>query len=503
MRLPSIGRPVAGVVMERKILVQTRFPPLLWFTLLIVMAGLVLFSQTWAWYGDEGFQLLASQLILLGKKPYVDFFYPQTPIWAYIDAGWMQIFGDTWRSSHMLAALLTGGSIVLSAGFVFERIPESKWRLSAAIVAAVLMGLDTLVIGFGTVGQAYGICLFLITGAFRIVVKGITQKKPSLLLWAGLCAGGAAGSSLLSAPILPILLIWAGWRSVGQRLKFCGWLLVGAAISFLPIAWLASLAPYQTIFNIFEYHLFYRSPSDWIALKVNVRTLTDLLNSGQFMLQFVFAGMGVLFVLGRSEWEEERRSEFYLCGLLAASLGLFLITARITFIQYFILLIPFLSILASVGIIAAASWLRSPGRAALLVPGVLVLFVAGLPRWLYEQHIRLNWPQIAEVARAVDHITPQDGLIWADEMIYFAAHRIPPSGLEHPDSQKLQFSTSESASLHVVPRAALYDWVYAGRFATIATCRTTDGRIDDRTRKVYREHTTVNGCDIFWSKTAQ
>src|SRR5262249_37618998 len=30
-----------------------RFPPLLWFALLILVAGLVLFSQTWAWHGDE------------------------------------------------------------------------------------------------------------------------------------------------------------------------------------------------------------------------------------------------------------------------------------------------------------------------------------------------------------------------------------------------------------------------------------------------------------------
>jgi hypothetical protein len=138
---------------------------------------------------------------------------------------------------------------------------------------------------------------------------------------------------------------------------------------------------------------------------------------------------------------------------------------------------------------------------------VLVLFVAGLPRWLYQQHNRLNWPQLAEVARAVDDVTPQDGLIWADPLIYFAAHRIPPSGLEHAGwpTRLLRFSKSESASLHVVPDAALYDWVAAGRFATVATCfRTADGTIDESgTRKVYREHTTVNGCDIFWSKTAQ
>jgi hypothetical protein len=482
-----------------------RFSPLLWITLLILVAGLVLFSQTLAFYPDEGFHLLAAQLILAGKKPYVDFLYPQTPIWAYVDAGWMKIFGDTWRSSHMLAALLTGGSIILSASFVFERIPESKWRLSAALIVAILIGLDTTVIGFGTIGQAYGICLFLTTAAFRIAVKGVSQKEPSLLLWAGLCAGGSAGSSLLSAPVLPILLVWTAWRSSGRCSTPCIWFLVGAGISFLPVVWLALLAPYQTLFNTFDYHFFYRSISadNLFALHVNFRTLTELLNSGQFMLQIVFAGMGLLFILIHSEWEAEQKSEFYLCGLLAVGLGLFLVAVPATFNQYFVLLVPFVSILAAVGLLAAASWLRPPGRPALLVPAVLALFVGGLPWWLSLQHNRrcCTWPKLAEVAKAVNYITPPDGLISADSYIYFAAQRTPPSGLENGDSHKLQLSPSRSASLHVVPRAKLYEWIAAGRFATVATCAATDDWIDETgVRKVYREHTTINGCDIFWSK---
>ena len=218
------------------------------------------------------------------------------------------------------------------------------------------------------------------------------------------------------------------------------------------------------------------------------------------MLRVVFAGIGLLFVLGQCEWEEQRKSEFYLCSFLAGGLGLFLITVRITYTQYFILLIPFLSILASVGIVAAASWLRPPGR-PWLVPAVLALFVAGLPFWLSQQHGRLNWSQLEEVARVVNFITPRDGMIWADETIYFAAQRIPPSGLENSDSHKLQFSPSESESLHVVSLADLYDQVAAGRFATVATCFATDDWIDGSgIRKVYRERVTIDGCDIFRSR---
>jgi hypothetical protein len=234
-----------------------RIPPILWSALLILVAGVVLFSQTWAWFGDEGFHLLASQLVNSGKKPYLDFFYPQTPLYAYLNAGWMSMFGQTWRSSHLLSALATGGSIILAAGFVFERVPENAWKLSAALVVAILIGMNTIVLRFGSISQAYGVCLLLIVAAFRLAINGVAEMKPALLFCSGLCAGASVGSSLLSAPVLPILLTWTAWRNVSRRrLKTCTWFLVGSGISFLPLLWLGMLAPRQMIFNVFEYHFF-------------------------------------------------------------------------------------------------------------------------------------------------------------------------------------------------------------------------------------------------------
>jgi 4-amino-4-deoxy-L-arabinose transferase-like glycosyltransferase len=489
-------------------------PPQLWLALLTLVAGLVLFSQTWAWYGDEGFHLLASQLINSGKKPYVDFIFPQTPIWAYVDAGWMQIFGETWRSSHLLSALLTGGSIILSAGFVYGRVPES-WRLTAALIAAILIGLNILVIGFGTIGQAYGICLFLIVASFRLVTKAVAESRGALFLWSGLCAGGAAGSSLLSAPVLPVLFVWAAWRSTAdRRLKTCIWFIVGAGISFLPLVWLALLAPRQTLFNIFEYHFFYRTNKDWAvlldweALLHNIKILTTLINSGQFSVLLLFAGMGLL-VLGRSQWDTERKAEFYLCGWLAGGLAVFLATARVTFPQYFVLLVPFLSILASVGIVATASWLRTsnssgsspPERAVWLVPGVLALFLAGFPWWLLQQYRQPHWPQIEERARVVAEVTPEDGWIWADDTLLFAARRAPPPGLEYRDSQRLRVGSV--GKLHLVSYADVLRWLAAGRFATIVICGNTNEWLGEhKIGSMYNERITVNGCDILWNKSA-
>jgi 4-amino-4-deoxy-L-arabinose transferase-like glycosyltransferase len=493
---------VALMAWFRKSHFSSVFP--LSFALLIVTAGLIVFSQTWAWYGDEGFHLLTSQLINSGKRLYLDFIYPQMPLYAYLNAVWMQVFGQSWRSAHILSAFLTAGCVILTTSFVFERIPEQRWKLSAGLIAALLIGLNSVVIAFGTIGQPYGVCLFLIVASFRLITKAVAESRVALLLWSGLCAGASAGSSLLSAPVLPILLAWAAWRrGRSRRLKTCIWFLVGAGISSLPLVWLAVTAPRHTFFNTFEYHFFHRSPNISAALQANLKTLADLFNSGQFVLLVVFAVVGLLFVFGLSQWGDERKAEFYLCGWLTSGLGAYLAIAPITFPQYFILLVPFLSILAAVGIMAIASWLRPAGRPGWLSAGVLVFFSAGLPWWILQQRHHLTWPQLEEVAKVVNRVTPKDGLVWVDDIIYFAAQRTPPPGLENFDSHRLRLSPGDSAKLHIVPRADLYEWVALGRFATVASCFATDDWIDATgIRKVYAERTTVHGCDIFWSNAS-
>ena len=75
--------------------------------------GLLIYSQTMAFVWDEGFHLLAAQLINKGKIPYVDFCFPQTLLNAYWNAAWMRLFGQTWRVTHIAAALLIAGGVYL------------------------------------------------------------------------------------------------------------------------------------------------------------------------------------------------------------------------------------------------------------------------------------------------------------------------------------------------------------------------------------------------------
>src|SRR5208337_4901534 len=102
----------------------------------LITAGLVWYSETMAFAWDEGFHLLCAQLIRAGLRPYIDFMFSQAPLNAYWNAFWMTLFGETWRPAHAVAAVCVGGAVLLTADYLFERLPVPRWRLAAALVGA-------------------------------------------------------------------------------------------------------------------------------------------------------------------------------------------------------------------------------------------------------------------------------------------------------------------------------------------------------------------------------
>ena len=249
--------------------------------------------HAFAW--DAGFHLLAARLIREGKRPYLDFCFPQTPLNAYLNAGWMSIFGDTWRSVQALAAIMTAAAILLTADYVYTRFPVREWKLPAAIFSALLCVSIYNVLAFGTVAQAYGVCLFLSVAALRLAMAAVRRATLWLIFAAGLCAGASAACSLLTAAALPVLLAWCVFenksrlRTVRKKgtdysvpaceplpppsagevdravcplfshpLKTAAAFVAGSIVPFLPVAWLALEGPRQVLFNLIQYQTLYR-----------------------------------------------------------------------------------------------------------------------------------------------------------------------------------------------------------------------------------------------------
>src|ERR1700729_4160109 len=107
----------------------------LWCAAGALAAGLIAYSQTLAFAWDEGFHLLTAQLILRGKRPYLDFLHPQTPLYAYFNATLMRVFGESWRMVHVVSSLAVAGGALLTAQFVLTRLEDRSWRLSGALCA--------------------------------------------------------------------------------------------------------------------------------------------------------------------------------------------------------------------------------------------------------------------------------------------------------------------------------------------------------------------------------
>ncbi len=483
--------------------VDQRTPLVLWAVLAALSLGLLTFSLTVAPVWNEGFHLVAAQLINAGKKPYLDFFYQHPPFYLYVNAAWMRLVGETWRSADALATLLTVASLVLVAQFMFSRLPAPSWRLAGAITAALLVGLHVLVIRLGTVGQPYGLCLFLTVLGFRLVIAAVDQAAGFLPACAGLCSGAAAASLLFAAPAGPVLLFWMlRHNRAGSRRNKCFQFLAGTAVGLLPLVWLAAQGHRQVLFDVVGYHLFYRRPDAWSYLQHDLKVLTGWLDSARALLMVLLAGLGLMFLTQPGEWLARRQKELYLCLWLALGLAVLPAVANPTFSGYFLLLIPFLSMLAAVGFYAIGIRFWAPRRPMWLVLAVAGFLVLGTAKWFFQQRsmFQFRWQNYERIANEVNRVTPKEDLLYASPEIYFAARRLPPPGLENPFSSSLP--PTAAGLLHFATTSEVEGWLAEGRFATVVLADNGSRAEALGLSRLYAKHKRLDGFDLFWDKIA-
>jgi hypothetical protein len=465
----------------------------------MLFAGLLFYSQTRAFSWDEGFHLLAAQLILAGKRPYLDFCFPQTPLNAYLTAGWMRLFGDTWRAVHVLEAVWVAAAAFLTADFVRCRFPVPGWRWAGALAALVAVGMNSQVVLFGTIGQSYGLCLFLIVAAYRLAVVAVESAGASRAAAAGFLAGAAAASSLLTAPMAPVLLVWLYLcnRAGNRWAKIVGFL-GGGAVAWLPIAWLYRQGPTQTIFNVVLYQLKYRHKWNG-AVRQDITALSSWIDSAQGLSLALLAAAGLWFLLRQCDWERERRAEMYLSLWLAVGLAAELATAHPTFERYFLVMVPFAVIPAIAGLYAVGVRLTGPGRPLHAAYFLVAILTLGLGRALFEDSDSYAWPDTEKIAHKVAEVTPRGATIWADELIYFLMRRPPPDGMEFSYAHDIEeMPAAQAAMLHILTASELRRRTAAGEYKTVAACYDTDNTDAAKVPDLYRQKDEVKDCTIYW-----
>jgi len=477
---------------------EQRMRPL-YFALVLLAAGMLAYSQTYSMFWDEGFHILAAHLIGAGKRPYLDFFFPQTPLNAYWNAAWMAIFGAQWRVVHAVAALVTTSSVLLITQYLAGLFPDRRWRMPAAFAGLALFGLHSWVWMAGTISQAYPLCMLLVVAAFRAGIAGVARPRFRMSALAGLFAGAAAGSSLLTALITPVLLIWMWlYNRAGSRWIKTVAFLGGAAVAWVPLLFLFARAPHQVTFDILKYHTLYRRVNWEGSTAHDVGIVTDWVNSSPSLLLVLLALAG-LFFIKKSEFDPARRAEFRLCLWLVVTVGVQNIFAHPTFPQYFVFMVPFLTVLGVVGFYAVVARLDNPHRlraSVILLMGITALCLGNT---FYDDRDSTTWRQLEQVANKVKQVTPKSAALAAPEQIYFLTNWPVPPGMEHEDAHKLKLPPAENARLHILPKAELDQRIKSGNFPTTVVCSDDDFVSNVKDWHVYSQSEEIGECTVFWN----
>ena len=467
----------------------------------LLAVGLMIYAQTDAFAWDEGWHLLAAQSITRGKRLYLDFNYSQTPLNAYWNAFWFSVFGTTWRTAHAIAALMTSGAIMLTADYVFVRFPVARWRATAAIMTALLIGLNVLIVQYGPLGQAYGLALFLVVAAFRATVLAVERKNDRASRSRRISLFGGRGGHAAFGPRVP------GSGNLDGRSKppreTAGLnsprSLRQLSYPFLPVAYLFSKGPRQTLFDIIQYNLLFRQV-DWPdAIPHDFDVMFSWLNSAQALLAGLLGLAGLLFIRFRSDWNRAQRAEFYLCGWLALALGTHISSAHPTFQRYYLFAYPFVIILATAGLYFVTPRLCPADRHLWPMVALTAIFSLELAKALHTKHENVNWFDLQKIAAKVDEVTPRNGTLLSDEPIYFLTRRPPPHGMELADSHKLEFPPERAVPLNLVPESEVLREIKAGRFDTVVNCDKNNHLTDEDLEKVFREKFESDTCDVFWN----
>jgi hypothetical protein len=523
--------------------------PVLWSMIAVMTAALIWYSQTDAFAWDEGFHLLAAQLIAHGKRPYLDFFFPQAPLNAYWNALWMKWLGEGWRASHLVAAVMTMGAVALIGDLIYRRFPDRIWRTALVVTGTAFIGANTQLLDFGPIGQGYALALFLSVLGMRLTMAAAGHKNPALAGLAGMAAVGAAGATLLVAPAAPVFLLWLLiFNRTGARWLKAAAFVLGGLVSVIPEYLLWRQGPEQVIFGIFKYHMFYREV-DWDgALRHDIGQLTSFYVSVTAFLLGVLAIAGFCIVVAET-WRDRRatlhtdpdeavppanrlrrawqwlvaairrslplpmagssangpgtdvwafRAELYLCAAWAIAETIHVFRAHPTFARYLIFCVPGMTLLAVRALTPVGSRLARPDKPWwIAAPLVAVLFL-GAGKEAFENRTEMHWDQMDKMGAKVNEVVPRNQRLLADEHIYLTAPHDPPSGMESRDSHKLKLPPDLAQKLHVVNKEDINDQVQHGKFFAVATCEDDDEIEDKDLPRLFAKEVDVDDCKLFW-----
>jgi hypothetical protein len=434
----------------------------------------------------------------------------QVPLYPLICGAWLRIFGSSWQAANLLSGLLICGSAAIIARIASRIYSASEWGAKGSIAAVLLFGLNLQVAQSGDDAQTYALCMFFCLSAW---LAALDARPTSMRIFlTGLAAGAAVNTSLLAAPFFLILMGWSVVQAAGpDRPRRLLWLVCGAAVASVPLAYLAMFAPTQTWFSIVEFHMFHRTAGATQPKNIashNLHEILDWVRSIQGAVLVLLTLAGLLFLFDRKAPASVRRSVGY-AALIGVSWALVLTSLRPTWHAYYVLVVPYVSLLAAAGLCQVCARARLSQWSSKILTGTILLYSLGLAIPLVAGVISGRpgrWAPQEEAARIVAAETgPNQPVYSDDESIYVAARRLPPRGLENSFGAAVRLPAGEYQRAGLVPPETNQDQLRAGSFAAVVLTKGPDdtGIQAVRSGGLYSQSAETKNYVIFWKPKVQ
>ncbi|MCI0329585.1 MAG: hypothetical protein L0196_01330 [candidate division Zixibacteria bacterium] len=290
---------------------------------------------------DEGLYLSAAREVLLGRLPYIDFMYVQTPCYPYFIApfsnlGWAGLF--VVRLLSTLAPVLTG--------LLLFSLARRLWDDTTAFAVWGFWILNGLVLTWGSVAKPAGWGdFFLFLGFWSLTGSPVPQKLA--FFWSGLAAGMAANFRGFLAFPAAVWGVYLLQKKDLNRKKFSLWVFgLALALSFSLFFFLNS--PPAFLFNNYTYHRLWGSE---VVAGGGFDFLHRLTAFGKFALLPQNLVLYVLAFLGlRFRPKETWQREIFLLALGSALVLHFVFfISTPSMVQYYTETLPYLILLAGFG----------------------------------------------------------------------------------------------------------------------------------------------------------
>lgn len=395
--------------------------------------------------GDEGYYLLASRLVLLHKKPYVDFFYMQMPLLPYLYAAWMKVAGVTWVSAKVFAAFMTAtvGTLICQDVQRFTR----SWR--AGVLAAILFVTSSLIVEWFPVAKTFSATALFVFVAYIIISRITTASSQAIIFVGGLLLGCGIDIRSYIVLLTPLFIYWIYRRTEMRSRLVVVSFLSGTVVALIPCFWLFLLSPRAFLFNNLGYFAI-RSHGGLVGLwGEKLFALFALLIGGPHVIGIQ---VSILLIVAMAFWSYLNPGPCppKFAFQIAASIALISFLPTPVLLQYFCLSVPFL-IAATVCIahdaVAEPGLDRRKPKAVATVLALLIAYVlAGIPSFegyfisgagvpgVATDKSPGNWklPALRRVSEEIDKVTmPGEPVasFWPGDI--FETHAVPIPGLEN------------------------------------------------------------------------